>query len=329
MEPWGEGKGFLSDIVKFKIVYDKVIPGLPITMIVKMPLYRIISDSATQNYYEREIRYYTEIAPISPIRVPKLIYSSIDSEAKRYILILEDCSQYKMIDQIEGLDYKQTTQVITSIADFHARWWDAPDLFSFDWMPKPKEGFIMDFIDIFRVSWDFSIRSKNFDIIFPEGSRKIGDKMYKHYPWLINSIPEQKLTISHFDLRAENIFFDSKDDKNPVIILDWGTAVISVGILDIAYLLAGSLKIDLRRKIEKEMIKLYLKRLEENGIVGLDFDFIWEYYLRSLLCYIYLPTLTFTLLNKSVQRTFEMQTITIKRFFTAMIDNDAIDVCPS
>ena len=329
MEPWGEGQGFLGDIARLKITYDKKSPELPITMIVKMPLYRRISDSTTQNFYEREIRFYTEIAPISPIRVPDLIYSSIDSEAKRNILILEDCSHYKMMDQIEGLDYEQTKQVINSIADFHARWWDAPDLFSFDWMPKPKEGFVMDFIDIFRQSWDFSIKSENFETIFPEGSRKIGDKMCKQYPWLINSTPDENLTIAHYDLRAENIFFDSDNSENPVIILDWMTAAISVGILDVAYLLAGSLKIDLRRKIEKEIIELYLKRLEEKGIVGLDFDFIWEFYLRSLLGYVYLPTLAFALLNRSVPRTFEIQTTTIKRFFTAIIDNDAIDVCPS
>ena len=329
MEPWGEGQGFLGDIARVKITYDKKSSELPTTIIVKMPLYRRITDSITPNFYEREIRCYNEIVPKSPIRVPDLIYSSIDSEANRYILILEDCSRYKMVDQIEGLDYEQTKQVINSIADFHARWWDAPDLFSFDWMPNPKEDFIVDFIDIFRQAWDFSIKSENFESIFPEGSRKIGDKMYKHYPWLIDSTPDENLTIAHYDLRAENIFFDSDNSENPVIILDWMTAAISVGILDVAYLLAGSLKIDLRRKIEKEMIELYLKRLEEKGIEGLDFDFIWEYYLRSLLGYVYLPTLSFPLLNKAVPRTFEMQTMSIKRFFTAIIDNDAIDVFPS
>ena len=329
MESCGEGQGFLGDIAKLKITYDKESHELPPTMIVKMPLYRRPKDSTVPNFYEREIRCYDELVPISPIRTPNLIYSSIDSEARRCILILEDCSQYKMIDQIDGLNYEQTIQVINSIADFHARWWDAPDLFSLEWMPKHNDDLVVEFIDNFRQAWDFSKKSVNFELIFPEGSRKVGEKIYKQYPWLINSIPDENLTIAHYDLRAENIFFDSDNSEKPVIIIDWMTASISVGILDIAYLLALSLKIDLRRKIEKEMIELYLKRLEAKGIRGLEFDFIWEFYLRSLLSYVYLPTLAFTTLNRAVPRTFKIQSMSIKRFFTAIIDNDAIDILPS
>jgi hypothetical protein len=329
MEPIGEGQGFLGDIARLKITYDKESHELPPTMIVKMPRYRRPVDSTVPNFYEREIRCYNEVVPKSPIRAPNLIYSSTDSEARRYILILEDCSRYKMIDQIDGLNYEQTIQVINSIADFHTRWWDAPDLYSFEWMPKHNDDLVIEFIDNFRLAWDFSIKSENFDTIFPTGSRKVGEKVYKQYPWLINSIPDENLTIVHYDLRAENLFFDSDNSENPVIILDWMTPTISVGILDIAYLLAMSLKIELRRKIEREMIELYLKRLEAKGITGLDFEIIWEFYLRSLLNYIYLPTMAFTTLNKAIPRTFDLQSMVINRIFTAIIDNDAIDVFPS
>jgi len=61
MEPWGEGKGFLGDIARFTITYDKESPKLPTTMIVKMPLYRRTSISTNSNFYEREIRCYNEI----------------------------------------------------------------------------------------------------------------------------------------------------------------------------------------------------------------------------------------------------------------------------
>ncbi len=93
MEPWGVGKGFLSDLARFRIIYDKKSPTLPSTMIVKMPLaFRAIVNTPN-NFYEREIRFYNEIAPLSPIRVPDVIYSDYDLESNRYILILEDCSQ--------------------------------------------------------------------------------------------------------------------------------------------------------------------------------------------------------------------------------------------
>ena len=109
-EPWGVGEGFLSDMARLTITYNKESPELAKTMIVKMPTtFRTALTLALQdNIYEKELRFYTEIAPISPIRVPGLIFSDYDSELKKYILILDDCSSYKITDQIEGLSYEQT-----------------------------------------------------------------------------------------------------------------------------------------------------------------------------------------------------------------------------
>ncbi len=331
-EPWGVGEGFVSDIARLTNTYDKESPELPKTMIVKMPTtFRTALTVALQyNLYEKEIRFYTEVAPKSPIRVPGLIYSDYDLEAKRFILILEDCSCYKMVDQVEGLNYEQTKQAIISIADFHARWWDAPDLFSFDWIPQPKDKTIrMSFIDTFRNSWDLAVKSEDFLNFLPEGGREVGEKIYKHFPWLLKNTQDENLTIVHFDYRAANMFFDSENSENPIITIDWQLPLISGGILDVAYLLSGSIKIDLRRQIEKEMIKLYLKRLEKNGITSVDFDRAWDGYLRSLMAYAYLPPLSFTRLNRSDPRGIELGKAFFNRLFGAIIDNDATSVFPS
>ncbi|HEC39034.1 hypothetical protein LCGC14_2036770 [marine sediment metagenome] len=331
-EPCGVGEGFVSDMARLTITYDKEAPGLPKTMIVKMPTtFRTALAVALQyNLYEKEIRFYTEVAPKSPIRVPGLIYSDYDSEVKKYILILEDCSCYKMIDQVEGLTYEQTKQAIISIADFQARWWDAPDLFSFDWIPKPKDEFLRtSFIDTFRNSWDLAVKSEEFLEMLPEGGREVGEEIYKQFPWLLDNVPEENLTIVHFDYRADNMFFDYENSENPLITIDWGGALVSGGILDVAYLLGSSIKIDLRRKIEKEMLNLYLKRLEENGITGIDFDYLWEYYLRSLMVYAWLPPVSFTQLDRSDPRAIELGKAFHNRLFGAILDNDATSILPS
>jgi hypothetical protein len=331
-EPCGVGEGFVSDMARLTITYDNEPTELPKTMIVKMPTtFRTALAVALQyNLYEKEIRFYTEIAPKSPIRVPGLIYSDYDSEAKKYILILEDCSCYHMVDQVVGLNYEQTKQAIISIADFHARWWDSPDLFSIEWIPKPKDEFItMSFIDTFRSSWDLAVKSEEFLGMLPEGGREVGEKIYKHFPWILDDVPEENLTIIHMDYRADNMFFDSENSENPIIIIDWGGATVSGGIVDVAYLLGASLKLDLRRKIENEMLKLYLKQLEKNGITGIDFDYLWEYYLRSLMSYMWLPPTSFTRLDRSDPRAIELDKAFYNRLFGAIIDNDATSVLPS
>ena len=140
-EPWGAGEGFVSDMTRLILTYDKESAEAPKTMIVKMPttFRTALAVALEYNLYEKENRFYTEIAPKSPIRVPGLIYQDYEIDTKKSILILEDCSRFTQVDQIEGLNEEQTKIIIKSIADFHARWWDSPELFSIDWIPKPRD----------------------------------------------------------------------------------------------------------------------------------------------------------------------------------------------
>ena len=332
-EAWGNGEGFMSDMARLTITYDKEPSNLPKTMIVKMPTtFRTALEIGLQyNLYEKEIRFYTEIAPKSPIRVPGLIYSEYNSEDKKYILILEDCSCYKMVDQIKGLNYEQTKQAITSIADFHARWWDAPDLFSFDWIFKPKDPtLIKDFTETFRSSWDLAVKSEEFLKFLPEGGRKAGEKIYKHFPWLMEDIPDENMTLTHFDLRADNMFFDSDNSENPIIIFDWSGLIITGGLLDVGYLLGGSVTVDLRRQIEEEMIKFYMKLIEDKGITtGIDFDQTWKDYLKACIFSAWTYPLTFTQLDRGDPRAIELFREFGKRYYGAIIDNDATSILPS
>ena len=91
-EPWGAGEGFVSDMARLTITYDKEPVDLPKTMIVKMPTtFRTALTVALQyNLYEREIRFYTEVAPKSPIRVPGLIFHDYD------VCWMRVCMKYTM-----------------------------------------------------------------------------------------------------------------------------------------------------------------------------------------------------------------------------------------
>src|SRR3989338_7568269 len=140
-EQIGIGQGFRSDMAKLTLSYDRYAPHLPKTMVAKLPTSYPSARAVAmrRNEYEREIRFYTEIAPQSPIRTPVLIYAAIDSGKQRYVLLMEDCSYAALADpELRGLTYEQTKAIAMKMADFHTRWWDDKNLFSFPWMPKHK-----------------------------------------------------------------------------------------------------------------------------------------------------------------------------------------------
>ena len=329
-EPWGVGEGFVSDMARLTVTYDPEVPRLPKTMIAKLPTtYESARAVALQfNVYEKEIRFYIEVAPRSPIRAPGLIYGEVDSERQKYVLILEDCSCYAQIDQITGLDDDQTKLVALKLADFHARWWDAEDLFSFLWIPKPRGAEAMALIDTFRVCWDVSVQNEEFVRALPEGGREAGLKIYEHYPWLIESVPDNHLTITHLDFRVDNMFFDWATADDPLIVFDWGGASVGRGVGDLAYMLGGSVATELRRTLEKDVVKLYYERLLEGGVSSYSFDECWNDYLKGLLFFTFIGVLAVASLDMSDPRGTELLRVAIPRYFTSIVDNDATSVLP-
>jgi hypothetical protein len=329
-EPMGIGEGFMSDMARIVLNYDRKASHLPKTMIAKLPTAyeSALAVAKLFNLYEREIRFYSEVATKSPIRTPKPIYWDMDSESERYCIFMEDCGCYQQVDQIEGLDYEQMKQVTLALADFHARWWDSEELNSFTWMPRPDGPEAYALSDTYRGCWDVSIQSDEFVSALPEGGREAGLKIYDNFIWLIENAPKNNLTISHFDFRVDNLFFDPENKENPVIVFDWQAALVNRGVIDLSYFLGGSVDIDLRREIEKDIIKLYLERLSERGISGYSYDECWQDYLKGTLIYAYIPVLGFASLDLSDERAKRLGLVVVKRHFTTIVDNDSTSVFP-
>lgn len=322
------GEGFMSDMARLTVAYDRNRPQLPTTMIAKLPPSHESARAVGMlvNVYEREIRFYQEAAPTSPIRTPRLICGEVDSANQRYALLIEDCSHCQQIDQTIGMDYEQTKLAALKLADFHARWWDSPELGAFDWLPGPHDPLVLTLIDIFKACWEACAQDEEFRKMLPTGGWEAGLELYEHYASVFENPPENNLTISHRDYRADNMFFDPDTPDDPLIVFDWGATSAAPGVSDLAYMLGGSLTIDLRRRVEKDIVKLYYRRLLDRGISGYSYDECWTEYLKGLLGFTIIPVLAFSSLDMSDPRGTRLLRIAMERWFTSIVDNDATSV---
>ena len=137
-EQIGVGEGFMSDIARLSIKYDSEGNNLPTSIVVKLPTSFPPARKAgmESGAYERETRFYTEVASKSPLRTPETIYTYLNQDEQQYILIMKDYSHCKKIDISEGADEELAKTIIIKMADFHTRWWDAKNLHSFPWIPR-------------------------------------------------------------------------------------------------------------------------------------------------------------------------------------------------
>ncbi|UCG55409.1 MAG: hypothetical protein JSV32_04190, partial [Dehalococcoidia bacterium] len=126
-EQIGVGEGMVSDIARISLCYDNDSKQLPTKIVAKLPIAfgPIRTKAMEAGIYAREIQFYKEIVPSSPIRTPDCYFSDMDSENEKFVLLLEDCANYSQPDyELNGINYEQAKAITLAIAEFHARWWD-------------------------------------------------------------------------------------------------------------------------------------------------------------------------------------------------------------
>ena len=130
----GQEVGFLDGLARLHLTYDHDEGGAPSSVVVKIPsgeaAYRKIGDR--YHAYEREIRFYGDVAPQSPIRLPRCYYRAVDQAADAYLLILEDLGSLTAGDQVQGLTQAQAQAAVETIGRLHANWWETPALEAVD-----------------------------------------------------------------------------------------------------------------------------------------------------------------------------------------------------
>ena len=134
----GQGLGFLSGRARVTIRYDQAEEGAPASVVVKLPAsIKAGADFAESTHaYEREIRFYREVAPRTPIRVPRMFATIMEPADNVFILVMEDLKGLTAGDQVIGMSRAQVLAAVQTIAPLHALWWNGDQRQALPWVPS-------------------------------------------------------------------------------------------------------------------------------------------------------------------------------------------------
>lgn len=320
----GVAVGFLDGLARILLRYDSEEAGAPASVIVKMPAadaaFRETGDSF--HAYEREIRFYQEVAPRTPIRLARCYYNPAQRSPGDYVIVMEDLNRLTPGDQVKGVSTAQARAAVQTIARFHARWWDSPELEALDWMPTNNG----DFAPRYRQTWSHFVEEAG--PLLPKGAIELGHRVGEHFELLQDRLAQPPRTICHWDFRADNIMFDDPAGPEPVVVLDWQLAIRSKGIFDVARLIAGSVRHEDRLLIERDLLALWHQTLLAHGVKGYAFDqALWEY--KSAVLYgTVSPVIFFDLGGSAGPRGAALMAAMAERYFDAIVELDAASVLP-
>jgi thiamine kinase-like enzyme len=306
--------GFLSRTLRVELEYDGPSEGAPRSLIVKQEPAPGPYLAAERNLsaFEREIRFYREIAPRVALRLPRIYHAEVGPSGA--VLVMEDLSRLRFVDQVRGLHQGEVMQALREVAKLHAVFWDAVDQPSVAWMPAYEHFWEEDLAEHWPAFADeYGLR------IGPEGMR-LGERVVGEFDRLAQAIRARPATVIHGDLRADNLLFGA----DGAYLLDWQLATRSIATIDVARLLGGSEPTLERRGRQLEVVAGWHDALREAGVQDYGLEEATCDFRRAVLYCLLIPIRSFSFVGaNSGRRTARLVDAQAERFFASAVEMNA------
>ncbi len=250
-EPLGATTGFLGQLRRLHLTYAPELPAGPARLVAKAPTEDAGGRQvgAMLDVWARESRFFADLAPQLPCRVPRCYANLGDRGEDAWLLLLEDVGDTTAASQSEGASKEHASAALGEIARLH-RHFEATRPTS--WLP----GFDRGPLTGLQASVEQAVEPflDRFADLLPAGGAQ---RLRRFAPQLADWAQVQAaspLTLVHADYRLDNLIIGPSND---VVILDWQTALLGGGAMDVASFLATSLSVEHRRDWEEELMALY------------------------------------------------------------------------
>ncbi|MBJ7405008.1 MAG: phosphotransferase [Bradyrhizobium sp.] len=269
----------VSHIIRLGLRYVGESAGAPQSLIVKIPNSAFAQTLADGG--RREVGYYTQLAPkMPPGLVPRCYDGQFDEQGLTWHLLLEDLTDSHATAGQWPLppSRDQAVAIVTTLARWHAAWWDHPDL--------------GDTVGTFASAGDSAQRMEIFAGHYDRFADLVGDRLSEErriiYRRLIDRseqlsqryLSRRHLSITHGDAHIWNFLLPRAGVADTVRIFDFDLWSINVPTLDLAFMVAMHWYPERRQGLERLLLNFYHDTLIESGITGytrgaLDRDYRW------------------------------------------------------
>ncbi|MEE8338293.1 MAG: phosphotransferase, partial [Dehalococcoidia bacterium] len=317
------GEGFAGQLARIAVTYEGDAGSAPATLIGKFasPHEETRALLDLSGGYEREVRFYRELAQDAGLPTARCYHAAYDGDAGTCVMLLEDLSPAETGDQVAGATLEESRFVVVELARFHARWWNDERLLAWEWL-RPPAGFGDRVIALFDAGLPaFMERAEEFPRLAALAVR-MGAMLPSMMGELEGGFGRRPFTLVHGDMRLDNLFMPAEDGGRFVVI-DWQGVTLGAGAADLSYLLALSLDVELRRAHEEELVALYHSTLVEHGVDGYPLSRLKRDYSGALLTLIPFAVVVGSNLDLTSERGQALAGVAFRRMDAALDDHKA------
>jgi hypothetical protein len=231
---------------------------------------------------EGEPGFYTQVRPTLEIEAPVGYFAAVDPRSWRSIVVTEDVVSTRgarFSHPSTAITRERIEDLLTTMAIWHGAMWCSPRLEQWRWLKTPADQ--MRVIDSLIALADRArVGAGRSRTVIPPGLRQRQDDLYDGMRRSMQILSQGPHTFLHGDLHIANTYSTS-DGKMGVC--DWQVGLRGSWAHDCAYLLATSLKVEDRRRWERDLLDFYLGRLASCGGDVIAPEPAWLAYRQSTL----------------------------------------------
>jgi len=325
----GEGVGFMGEVARLTLGYDSLTPSGVTSLIAKVPTLEEGARFVGQliGLYEKEHRFYSEVAPEIRIPIPEALVNLGDKATGDYVLVLEDLAPMRPGDQLAGCTPTEASQALATLAKLHSRWWNDPRLNDFaEWMPGHDSEFfqitkiaLKDGVEAFLELWGDAVPQSVVDILTEDDE---DDALYNKR--LLATIGRAPFTVAHGDYRLDNMMFGDGETTPQVAIIDWQLPLRANPMSDVMYFIAGNIAVETRREVEADLVRGYHEELIAGGVEDYPFETCWTDYRVGSVLLMSFAVVAAANIDLDVQndRGRELFEVMFDRYMSAIVDHD-------
>lgn len=324
VEALAAGVGFMGEVTRLALTYTGDTGTAPSVAIAKIPTQdpNVRAMMKPARVFEREARFYAELADKTPLRTPTCYVCAFDLDADEYLLVFEDLSELDLGDQLAGCTPEQAELALVGLARHHAAFWNGAGLENADFVPEING-------DLNKVGSDvYAASLPGFQEVFghlvrPELADAV-ERFAANVHQMLDRYAAMPHTLVHFDWRADNLFFGPSQDGSPeVTAIDFQAISKGGGAADVGYFLSQNLSVADRRTHEAALLHAYYDTLTAAGVTGYEFDQFRDDYRVGVMYGWIIPVFATGTLDATSDRAIALWTEVIERSQAAIADLEA------
>jgi ecdysteroid kinase len=216
--------------------------------------------------YEREVRFYTDIAPRIGGPVAPCYSSGFDAETGVFHLLLGDADPAVVGDEIRGASIEQAMLAMAELGRLHAPLLGQDAMADVEWLNRESP---MNQALIAQLYAGFADRYA--ERINP-AHRDVCEKLVASFDAYLaqESEADRVHGLVHGDYRLDNMLFGQEGADRPLTVVDWQTVTWGPAMIDVAYFLGCALADDLRRDNYDALLREYHAALGPDAVLSID-----------------------------------------------------------